>query len=65
MDMLYQEFIFAIRGQLFVKQRIYPTKIKRILQLAAAATDKLLLHSRCLMVSTDQADPSCFYFRIS
>ena len=24
-----------------------------------------LLHSRCLMVSTIQADPSCFYFRIS
>ena len=23
------------------------------------------LHTRCLMVSTDQADPSCFYFRIS
>ena len=23
------------------------------------------LRTRCLMVSTDQADPSCFYFRIS
>ena len=23
------------------------------------------VHCRCLMVSTDQADPSCFYFRIS
>ena len=25
----------------------------------------LLLDSRCLMVSTNQADPYCFYFRIS
>ena len=23
------------------------------------------INIRCLMVSTDQADPSCFYFRIS
>ena len=23
------------------------------------------ISTRCLMVSTDQADPSCFYFRIS
>ena len=26
---------------------------------------KQYLRGRCLMVSTDQADPSCFYFRIS
>ena len=27
--------------------------------------DKCSLLNRCLMVSTNQADPSCFYFRIS
>ena len=36
--------------------------IKSLLSLSTATT---YIHTRCLMVSTNKADPSCFYFRIS
>ena len=38
---------------------------KKKFQMAGKIQVAKLVKSRCLMVSTDQADPSCFYFRIS
>ena len=31
----------------------------------ASCLEETTIHTRCLMVSTNQADPRCFYFRIS
>jgi hypothetical protein len=38
-----------------------PTQIKVEEQLKSYCPN---IYTRCLIVSTDQADPSCFYFRI-
>ena len=47
------------------QELIATLQVNRYLDMIISTTLYWYLHSRCLMVSTNQADPSCFYFWIS